>query len=89
MRPVSEQRLGKHVPVATVTHVTGETGCCLRGPRRGVIKKRAGATSQLSSTREAEKRWRYSSVDSEITESSVRYAVKIEPESVKLKNLHC
>jgi hypothetical protein len=51
-----EQRLGKHVPAATVTHATGETGCCLRGPRRGVIKKRIGATSQLSSAREAEKR---------------------------------
>jgi hypothetical protein len=23
-----------------VTHATGETGCCLHGPRRGVIKRR-------------------------------------------------
>jgi hypothetical protein len=30
----------KHVPVTTVTHATEETGCCLRGPRRGVKKKR-------------------------------------------------
>jgi hypothetical protein len=28
IKPVSGQRLGKHVPVAR-----GETGCCLRGPR--------------------------------------------------------
>jgi hypothetical protein len=26
-RPVSEQRLRKHVPAATVTHATQETGC--------------------------------------------------------------
>jgi hypothetical protein len=40
IRPVSGQRLGKHVPAAMVTHVTEETECCLRGPRRGVIKRR-------------------------------------------------
>jgi hypothetical protein len=38
IRPVSGQRLGKHVPAATVKHAKGETGCCLRGPRRDVIK---------------------------------------------------
>jgi hypothetical protein len=36
----------------------------LCGPCRGVIKKRTEATSQLSSAREAEKRWHCSSVDS-------------------------
>jgi hypothetical protein len=40
---------GKHVPLATVTHATGETACCLRGPRWGVIKKRNGATSPVDS----------------------------------------
>jgi hypothetical protein len=52
MRPVSGQRLGKHVPAATVTHSKGEKGCCLLGPRRGVLKKRIWATSLLSSARE-------------------------------------
>jgi hypothetical protein len=51
---------GKHVPAAT-----GETGCCLRGPRRGIIKTReVGQPVQLSSAKEAEKRWRCSWVDS-------------------------
>jgi hypothetical protein len=35
IRPISGQRIGKHVPAAT-----GETGCCLCGPRRAVIKRR-------------------------------------------------
>jgi hypothetical protein len=62
---VSGQWLGKHVPTAMVKQGKGETECCLRRPRGGVIKGRElGATSQLSSAREAEKRWRYSSVDS-------------------------
>jgi hypothetical protein len=39
------QRLSKRVPVAMVTHATGETGCCLC---QGVIRKRTGATSQFS-----------------------------------------
>jgi hypothetical protein len=47
MRHVSGQRLGKHVPAATVTHATEETGRYIHGPRRGVIKKRNGATTQL------------------------------------------
>jgi hypothetical protein len=34
--------LGIHVPAAT-----GETGCCLRVPRRGIIKKRTGATKSF------------------------------------------
>jgi hypothetical protein len=49
IRPVFGQRLGKHVPAATVTPATVETGCYLRGPRRGVIKKRTGATSSVDS----------------------------------------
>jgi hypothetical protein len=56
MRPISEQRLGKHVPAATVSNSTGVTGCCLRRPPRGVIKRlELGKTSRLSSAREAEK----------------------------------
>jgi hypothetical protein len=55
MRHVSEQRLGKHVPVAMITQATGETGYYLRGPPRGLIKKRNGETSQLSSARAAVK----------------------------------
>jgi hypothetical protein len=39
IRTVSGQRLGKHVPAATVSHATGETGCRLRGPRGGFKKK--------------------------------------------------
>jgi hypothetical protein len=31
---------GKHVPAATVTHATGETGCFLHGRHLGVIKRR-------------------------------------------------
>jgi hypothetical protein len=57
IRPVSGQRLGKHVPSAKVTHASGggEMRCCLRGLRRGVKNKKTGATNQLSSAREAEK----------------------------------
>jgi hypothetical protein len=50
-----------------------ETGCFLRGPWRGVILKTIGATQLIVS-------WEL---------SSAREAVKIEPEGVKLKNLHC
>jgi hypothetical protein len=42
IRPISGQRLGKHIAAAT-----GETGCCLRGPRRGVTKKRIGAIKSI------------------------------------------
>jgi hypothetical protein len=56
---VSGQRLDKHVPTATVTYVTGETGCS-RGPRRGVKKEENWSKPvQLNAAREAEKRWRY------------------------------
>jgi hypothetical protein len=47
MRPASKQRLGRHVPAATVTHAAGEKGCCLGGPPRGVIKKRTRATNSV------------------------------------------
>jgi hypothetical protein len=57
-----ELLLSKRVPVAMVTHATGEMGCCLS---QGVTKRRElGQPVQLSSAREAEKRWRCSSVDS-------------------------
>jgi hypothetical protein len=56
----------------------------MRSAPRRYKKRRTGATGQLRSAREAEKRRRYSSVD-----SSAREAVKIESEHVKLKNLHC
>jgi hypothetical protein len=55
IRPVTGQKLDKHVTAATVTHATGEMGCCLRGPCRGIKKKRNGASSQLSFARETEK----------------------------------
>jgi hypothetical protein len=29
------------------SNATGETGCCLRGPRRGIIKKRTGTGSSV------------------------------------------
>jgi hypothetical protein len=47
MRPVSGQQFDKHVPAATITHATGESGCTLRGPCRGGIKKRSEATSSF------------------------------------------
>jgi hypothetical protein len=47
IRPVSGQLLRKHVPKATVTHATGETGSCLRGPHHGGTKKSTGATSTV------------------------------------------
>jgi hypothetical protein len=64
---VSEQRLGKHVPAETNTHATTdlllEIRCSLCGPLRGLIKKRTGATKPAElCKREAEKKWRYSSV---------------------------
>jgi hypothetical protein len=46
--------LGKQVP-ATTLRMQRETKLCLRRPRRGVIKKRTRAISQLSSARKAEK----------------------------------
>jgi hypothetical protein len=38
-RLVSGQRLAKHVPAATDTHATKQTGVLLCGPRRDVISK--------------------------------------------------
>jgi hypothetical protein len=87
IRPVSGQRLGKHVPAAMVTHARGETGCCLCGPYQGVIRKRIGETSHFSSAREADKRWRTG--ESTVELSSERAAVTKGPEGGKLKNLHC
>jgi hypothetical protein len=60
IRHVSGQWLSKHVPAPMVTYATGEMECCLCSPRQGLIKKRTGAPCQLSSAREAEKRWCYS-----------------------------
>jgi hypothetical protein len=40
----------------------GGNGVLYTGMRRGLIKKRNVAISQLNSAREAEKRWRYRSV---------------------------
>jgi hypothetical protein len=39
IEPVSRQRIGKHVPAATVKRSTMEKVCCLHGPRRRVKKK--------------------------------------------------
>jgi hypothetical protein len=47
MRHVSEERLGEHIPAATVTYAPGETGCCLCGPLRGIIKRELGQPSPL------------------------------------------
>jgi hypothetical protein len=43
-RPVARQLIGKHVFAAT-----GETECCLRGPRKVVINKRIGAIQLVES----------------------------------------
>jgi hypothetical protein len=75
MQPVSGQRSGKHVPAETDTHATIEKQHFLRGPYRGIILKTTGATSSVMSR--------------ELTESSAREVVNIEPVHVKLKNLHC
>jgi hypothetical protein len=53
-----ELLLSKHVPTETVMHAMGEMGCCLHGPCQGVIKRREfGQLVQLSSAREAEKKY--------------------------------
>jgi NAD-dependent dihydropyrimidine dehydrogenase PreA subunit len=59
---VSGQQLGKHIPVATNTHATIEERCFLCGSCQEVITRAAGAMSQRSSAREAEKIRHYSSV---------------------------
>jgi hypothetical protein len=68
MQPVSRQRIGKHDPVATNTHATIEllleTVFSIRSLQRGYKEDSWGdpVSWQLSSARETEKRWRYSSV---------------------------
>jgi hypothetical protein len=47
IRPVSGQRLDKHVPAVTITHATGETECCLLRPRRGVKNRELGQPVRL------------------------------------------
>jgi hypothetical protein len=78
-------------PSETHTHATIDlllqTGCFLCDPLGGVIKKICGATSQLSSAKQAENRWRYGWVGS--WQVLWQEAVKIGPERMKLKNLHC
>jgi hypothetical protein len=59
MQPVSGKQLGKDVPDATNTYATIEELCFLCGPCREVITRSVGAMSELSSAREAEKRWLY------------------------------
>jgi hypothetical protein len=59
MQPASRQQLGKHILAATNTHETIEERRFLCGPCREVKTRTVGAMSQLSSAREAEKRWRY------------------------------
>jgi hypothetical protein len=71
IRSVSGQRLSKHVPAETVTHAMGETVCCLRGPRRGVIKKRIEATSSVLES------WR-NDLSTEVEESPLLEAVARE-----------
>jgi hypothetical protein len=60
IRAVSGQRLGKKVPALTVTHATGEAGCCPFGPRLGVEKKRTWLTSSSWVLQEEQDRWRCS-----------------------------
>jgi hypothetical protein len=52
----TELLLRKHVPAAMVTHATGKT---VVYAFRAEELQRIWATGQLSSAREAEKRWRY------------------------------
>jgi hypothetical protein len=84
IRPVSGQRLGKHVPVATVTHAEGKRGIVYAVHAEEVKRSELVQSVQLTCTR-----WRSSSADSELTESFAREAVKIELERVKLKNFCC
>jgi hypothetical protein len=79
MQPVSRQRIGKYVSAATNTHATIEllleTGCLLLGSSKVVMRKIIGATQLVEGC--------------QLTESSALEAVKIGPERVKLKNIHC
>jgi hypothetical protein len=67
---ISEQRSGKYVPAETNMNAKIEEWCFRCGPRRGDKENTWsnpvswGLAVELSSAREAEKRWRYSSVDS-------------------------
>jgi hypothetical protein len=69
IRPVSGQRLSKHVPVATVTHAAERRGVVYAVRAEELKRNELGQPVQLTSAREAEKKWRYSSADSELTES--------------------
>jgi hypothetical protein len=72
---ISGQRLGKHVPAATVTNVTIKERCLLCGPCRNVITRTAGAisidSSAVSSISQRQRRehgsWRISIVESFLT----------------------
>jgi hypothetical protein len=95
MQLLFRQRIGKHIPAATNTRATIqlllETVFYTQSVQKGYKEDNRDdpVSWELNSAREAEKRWRYSSVDSELTEDSALEAAKIEPERVKLKNLHC
>jgi hypothetical protein len=69
----------KHVPVATFTHASGETGCCLRGPRRGVVKEENWG-NQFSRALQGRQRRDGAIVELTVDRSSARAAVKIGPE---------
>jgi hypothetical protein len=47
MKPVSQQRLGKHVPAEMNTHITTEERCLRCGPCPGVILKTIRLTSSF------------------------------------------
>jgi L-lactate utilization protein LutB len=59
MQPVSGQKLGKHIPAEMNTNVTSEEWCLLCGQCQEVMATTVEAMNQLSSAREAEKRWCY------------------------------
>jgi hypothetical protein len=76
MQPVSRQRIGKRVPVATNTNTTIqlllETVFSTRSVRSGYKEDNWG-----------------DAVSQELSLVTWEVSVKIEPERVKLKNLHC
>jgi hypothetical protein len=69
--------------IAVIMDATGETGCCLRGPRRGELGNEVRWALQGSLRRDG--------VIFELTvdKCSAQAAVKTEPKCVKLKNLQC
>jgi hypothetical protein len=102
MQSVCKQQIGKQVPMATNTHATVYSYCWKRcfllGPCRVVIRKTIGATQLVVSWKSTyEKKIRMltwndrqpGSYRLSWVLSSAREAVKIEPDRVKLKNLHC